>query len=308
LFRRLRVLCPGGAVSGGPEALHQLVHVAARLGVDARIVYTPAADIVTAPYQVYDVLVDDHLVDSPDTVVVAPEIWPTELLRHKDSRKVFWWLSWDYGAADYPLVDRPDVTHACQSHYAFDQLMRRRVDPALVFKLSDFTRSIFNQPVEAGEKEDICAFFPTKGREFSERIIAENADIMFLPIADMSPEEVRDTLRRAKVYIDFGHHPGKDRVPREAAASGCCVITASDRGASRYFEDIPVPHHFKFSTEEFSPRRIGDAIWSCMDDYEVHKQDFRLYRALVRDEPLIFEEEVRRMLVEVGCLDSTTSS
>lgn len=30
------------------------------------------------------------------------------------------------------------------------------------------------------------------------------------------------TMRKAKVYIDFGFHPGKDRIPREAVMCGAC--------------------------------------------------------------------------------------
>ena len=30
-----------------------------------------------------------------------------------------------------------------------------------------------------------------------------------------------------QVYIDFGHHPGQDRLPREAVQCGCVVITGT---------------------------------------------------------------------------------
>lgn len=49
-------------------------------------------------------------------------------------------------------------------------------------------------------------------------------ELNFKPIINMTRDEVIRELQRAKVYIDFGNHPGKDRIPREAAILGCCAI------------------------------------------------------------------------------------
>ena len=51
----------------------------------------------------------------------------------------------------------------------------------------------------------------------------------------MTPEQVVDLMSESKVYIDFGNHPGKDRIPREAVINGCCVITGV-RGSARFKE------------------------------------------------------------------------
>ncbi|MCX7738527.1 MAG: hypothetical protein N2Z80_03840 [Hydrogenothermaceae bacterium] len=53
-----------------------------------------------------------------------------------------------------------------------------------------------------------------------------------------------DILKKAKVYIDFGNHTGKDRIPREAAMLECCVITGR-RGIAKYREDVPIPENYK---------------------------------------------------------------
>lgn len=52
-------------------------------------------------------------------------------------------------------------------------------------------------------------------------------------------------MSKSKVYIDFGNHPGKDRIPREAAISGCIVITGK-RGAAAFAEDVCIPETYKF--------------------------------------------------------------
>ena len=52
----------------------------------------------------------------------------------------------------------------------------------------------------------------------------------------MTSKEVQELLSKCKVYIDFGHFPGKDRVPREAAMCNCCIITGK-YGASNFTEE-----------------------------------------------------------------------
>ena len=47
-------------------------------------------------------------------------------------------------------------------------------------------------------------------------------------------------------YIDFGPHPGMDRLPREAALAGCIVLTNRE-GAANFAKDVPLPEEFKFS-------------------------------------------------------------
>ena len=42
-------------------------------------------------------------------------------------------------------------------------------------------------------------------------------DLRWVPLIGMTTEEMRSCMSKSKVYIDFGNHPGKDRIPREAA-------------------------------------------------------------------------------------------
>jgi len=302
--RRLRVLCPWGA-TGGPEALHQLVHVARGLGVDARIVYVPSNDVVPEPYRIYDVEPVPSFEDRDDVVLVVPEMFAQDLLGFRQVVPVLWWLSWDYGLTNLDALNQRDIVHASQSHYAFDMLRRRLRRPRQLTMLSDFTREEFLTADRPLRRQDAAAFFPRKSGELGEQLVAANPDIDFVRIESMTPQQVKETLRRVKVYVDLGQHPGKDRVPREAAVSGCCVITSSDRGASQYFEDIPIPRQYKFSTSDFSARHVGDAIRDCMLEYDRRSHDFALYRAVICGERLTFEEEVYRLMRELGCLATT---
>ena len=66
--------------------------------------------------------------------------------------------------------------------------------------------------------------------------------VMLVPIQHMASSQ--QLLARARVYIDFGHHPGQDRLPREAAQCGCVVVTGM-RGSAGLFADVPLPQYLK---------------------------------------------------------------
>jgi hypothetical protein len=55
-FNKILVVCPAGAVTGGPEALHQLVDHMNHLGLPAYVTYLPFDRAVQAPepYQHYN--------------------------------------------------------------------------------------------------------------------------------------------------------------------------------------------------------------------------------------------------------------
>jgi disulfide oxidoreductase YuzD len=78
---------------------------------------------------------------------------------------------------------------------------------------------------------------------------------------------MRDFGRLAKIYIDFGHHPGKDRIPREMAACGCIVITGNE-GTSASDVDVPVgPRKFKQHDGQYDYVDIKNQIRNDLDNY-----------------------------------------
>jgi hypothetical protein len=106
------------------------------------------------------------------------------------------------------------------------------------------------------------------------------------------------TLQKAKVYIDFGNHPGKDRIPREAAILGCCVITGK-RGSAAFFEDVPIPDEYKFEDKEKNIPKIIDKIKDCLENYEKRYEDFDYYREVIKNEPQKFIEDLRKIFIKV---------
>jgi len=183
-----------------------------------------------------------------------------------------------------------------QSHYAlyhFNDLKPH-------YYLSDYINPNFlNIEVDLTQKQDIVAYNPKKGFSFTKKIIATAKNIEFVPLANMSREKVINTLMKAKVYIDFGNHPGKDRIPREAAILGCCVIT-NKRGSAAYFEDVPIPDEYKFDNQDKNIPQIIEMIRDCFTHYEDRYKDFDYYRSIIRKEPEEFVKDLSKIFVRVN--------
>lgn len=149
------------------------------------------------------------------------------------------------------------------------------------------------------EKEDIIAYNPKKGYEFTKKIIAyaEQCEFagQFVPIQDMTPVEVSALLDRAKVYMDFGDFPGPERIPREAVAMGCNVLT-SRNGAAGNDIDVPIDDGLKFDTREENIPAIINKLTQLMADYSSFYHLYDAYREKVQAQVAEFPAEASAVL------------
>ena len=315
------ITCPAGMVSGGPELLHQLCSELLRRGLHAFMWYPDAeADKIPQPkvYRKYLVPTAEVLSDRPENIVILPETMG-EIYGHlHEIRKVFWWLSVDNYRSSLAqilfrysefydtlaLVDNlfcfypdPQMEHWVQSEYARQFVHANHVDDAQVHFVGDYLQSAahLRQMDAAASRQDIVAYNPKKGLEFTKQLMAAAPDITWTPIENMTAEEVHALLARAKCYIDFGNHPGQDRIPREAAAAGCCVITGR-RGAAANDIDVPIPASYKFADNPSSIPAILDTIRTCLRDYDAHAHDLDSYRAMIAGQKAKFRRDVAATL------------
>ena len=110
----------------------------------------------------------------------------------------------------------------------------------------------------------------------------------------LNRSELINLIQSAKLYIDFGNHPGKDRLPRECAINGCCIITGK-KGSAAFFEDIPIKNKYKFLDNDKSiPDIVATIRWS-LKNYEQATTDFDDYRKKISNEKKIFETQVAQI-------------
>jgi hypothetical protein len=321
------IFCPE-VKTGGPEALHQLGYrIACHGGTAHMVYYAPfsrievedgilrchaAASPMPAHFARYrpQVLTEARL--GPNTLIIFPE--PLSHFAAKVDvayQRALWWLSLDNGLPQNPGLAEdeyrrlffadPRLVHFYQSDYARDYLRQNR--SVRYHSLSDYTdpdfvhRSLIasENPAIRTRANTIC-FFPNKGAELAARFVDARAalppDVEFVAIRDMTKAQVRDTLFGARLYIDFGHHPGKDRVPREAAVAGAVVLLRA-AGAANYFLDHPLPAEYLFTDDEVASGALHSKVAMILDDPDRHFANQRYYRDAILLEQERFDLEVR---------------
>jgi hypothetical protein len=327
VFDEVLIFSPS-AKTGGPEALHQLGHRIARNGGAARMVYYDVPFSIEGnvfrggkgPFPLlehfaqYEPQVLRESALGPDTLLVFPEPLLKKATAYGGQyscQRALWWLSVDNALHANPELRNEDyaralfadvnLIHFYQSEYARTALMNngaRRYLP-----LSDYTDPQFiqrsltpseNPPIQY-RNNNVC-FFPNKGRELALRFLTCDTSlrqqIEFVAIRDMTKAQVRDALFQARVYIDFGHHPGKDRVPREAAIAGAVVLLHA-AGAANFFGDHPLPADYRFTQDDVVSGRLHKRLDDILDDPEAHFAAQRLYRQHILLEQERFDLEVR---------------
>lgn len=197
-----------------------------------------------------------------------------------------------YNLRGIPFLDNIYL-HLVQSEYARCHLIKKGVKN--IAYLSDYLNKNFLETrTDLSKKENVVVYNPRKGIKFTRKILRAAPKINFVPIMGMNRDEVIEVLQRAKVYIDFGNHPGKDRLPREAAILNCCVIT-SKRGSAQYFEDIPIPQEYKFEDKERNIPNIIKKIEDSFVNFEQNNEHFEHYREVIKAEPRKFVNDLERI-------------
>lgn len=330
---KIYVVYPRGLRTGGPEALHQLVDMLRELGQDAYLV--PHSSTRNNPraeqFSFYNAPEATEAVDADGNVVVVPEVFVADLHAFKNATPICWWLSIDYSptffasrmslrsssgpvasfketliprlAAIKNRVDVRDIkksriVHAVQSSYAWAFLFSQlNVVPSL---LSDYTPS--KEFMAGSDKQPrnhhLVTYNPVKGGDIISEVkkVCDPA-IEWRPIQGMTRPQVISTLNECGIYLDLGFHPGKDRMPREAALSGALTVVGR-RGSGAFYADVPIPWEHKITpgTNEVAeaaallPRLIGDL------PREIAKQDS--YRTAILAEKSRFKREVMDIFVE----------
>ena len=200
--------------------------------------------------------------------------------------------------SDIPEVKQANF-HLVQNHYTLKHL-KEKISDDKIFYLSDYLNENFLKiKTDLSMKENIAVYNPKKGLSFTRKIIKQVPEIKFVPIINMTRQQVIRTLQKAKVYIDFGNHPGKDRLPREAAILGCCVITGK-RGAAKYFEDVPIPEEYKFEDKEENIPLIVKKIKDCFKNFEMHYRNFENYRNIIKSEKEKFIKDLKSIFEVKG--------
>lgn len=283
---------------------------------------------------VHDYLLPTEIIDETNNIIIVPETNIYIASNYIKCKKAIWWLSVDNFFLTYYSIQSSlkykslnskwilkDIIHNikqiilhrqkylsptssfckkfdfhfCQSHYAYEFCKRNKYKN--IYMLTDYINTDFEYQVNSA-KENIILYNPQKGLYFTNKIINRAPQFTFVPIQNMSRTEVIDKLAHAKIYIDFGNHPGKDRLPREACLANCIIITGK-KGSAAYYEDVPIPIKYKFNQQNSDIAKIIALLEMVLNNYEAYIKDFHTYQDTIRKEKDVFISQVKNIFTEI---------
>ena len=310
--------------TGGPEALHQLCHELNRSGQKATMRYVneerdglkTLSTVTTLYRERYTSLsqsADEELTN--EWLIVLPEIYLhyAPVLAHQCPVLV-WWLSVDNALPAlgrlHNLLDKirshPLIFHAYQSTYAGNFIAALGLQ-SLDIPLSDYvylagkavsnTANLDTSKVTAQKqsqaKTPIIAYNPAKGQWLAESFFNQYPNFQARPIENLSPEQLRAAISTSHAYIDFGHLPGKDRLPREALALGKAIFIKR-AGAGCHAADWHLPDYARFTAKEALNGKLFSSISKSLAD-DSPATDWQSAREAISRERKIFQQEVAAM-------------
>lgn len=299
------IVCPAKIQSGGPELAHQMCCELNKLGKNAYMYYAESNRLepvdVDAPqkYLKYKTthVTDIREVENGDNIVIVPEAATAWISGIKNCKKALWWMSVDNYIHNTKEKDLPQIRenvdiHLVQSKYAYEYVENTvGVSEDKIIYVSDYIGEKFLLDIPEVKRMNIALYNPKKGLERIKPVIENTSDFLkWIPLINLSEEDMIAYMHISKIYVDFGNHPGKDRIPREAAACGCCVVT-NRRGSATYYEDVSIPDKYKIDDESNIIMISSILNKICTDYNNVHK-DFNDYREKIFNEKEKFCKEI----------------
>lgn len=321
------IYCPSNYATGGPEALHQLASRLRELGYQVFMYYFyhEVGNPVHASYVKYNVPFVDKIDNHRNNFLILPETFLDPVFDEKCSatKKIVWWLSvTNYQIVldsaknavkhknFYPLksflfpkkykplatinaLKRKGVLNLAHSYFSLDFLKKNKME--IIGKISDYmSDSFYNKIANHVKKEDFVLYNPKKNGEYLERVKALCPGLSWKALINMSPDEVAHWMNKSKLYVDFGYHPGQERMPREAILMSCCVITGS-QGSAAYQDDVPLPEGFKFNEAIDSPEAVANQIKLTLNKFEDKIKLFSDYKQKILAEKENFDQAVNHV-------------
>lgn len=313
--------------TGGPELLQQLCCRLTQLGFNSYMYYEgefESEDPVPEKYKKYNNRYVTTIEDTPNNILVFPEGLEQTALATNRIRKVMWWLGINHYMIFSENLKHPylrmvkhylysflgihktyrigslknqDITYLAQCNYLLSFLKDKGVTDVEI--LSDYISEDFKEEYYAGlpsgnDRKNVVLYNPNRNTEFIKKIQEAAPHLDFIALQGMNPTQLRTTIKHAKVYVDFGSHPGKDRLPRECALLGCCILT-SKIGSAAFHEDVPIPDECKFDRNDNNIELIIKKIEEIFSNYEFENKKFIGYQKYILKEKDKFDEDVSRI-------------
>ena len=184
--------------------------------------------------------------------------------------------------------------HLAQSKYAYNFL---KVHFKNLKFLSDYQRNEIlknSKKIKKTKKNLIC--YSNKSSEFIECLKSTN-NFKMIKLSGFNTKQIINIYKKTKVYLDFGYHPGKDRMPREATLFNNCIIT-NKKGSAKNKLDIPINEKYKFEEKKINLEKITKTILYIFKNYRNELKYFKKYKKIILNEKKNFHKDLRKIFVK----------
>jgi hypothetical protein len=204
--------------------------------------------------------------------------------------------SWIFNIRIFLVTSRVDLDSSV--HFAQSEYARMVVSKNLGSRVGLLTDYVYGSECQILPVRKITtarkrvAYNPFKGSELMQTFVSLfDGELEFIELRNMNSAQVVQTLQESDLYLDLGHFPGKDRIPREAILAGCPVFLAS-RGAARNTLDFNLHTDFKVDLTVTTPKELKRRIVNQLKDGDLFGKQLEFFNQQ-RNSREVFFSEVR---------------
>ena len=303
-------ICPANFATGGTESIHQLVSAMNKVDdVHAKILYVNWNGKDTPQPKEYFHYGCEYITEFPKDFkecVIFPEVYGNQAIepQYKDCIVAMNWAGVDVYDWNVPesqrgiYLQRKDMIHIARSKYAVDYLTKKGLKPIEV------ACTVSDEFFEGFEEQTRWNTVLYNGVGFKltpfQKVVMEKCkqkyNVKFMPLINYTREQMIKLFRGSKLYIDFGEFSGRERIPREAALCGCCVLT-SKLGCAGYYDDVAIQDEYKFDSNELD--KAVEKIVYILQNYHKCKNDFDCYKDSLKHDREVYPNQVKELCNEI---------
>lgn len=245
--------------------------------------------------------VKEKTVLNSSTLVIVPEIWVPLLPLFGVAKKGIYWLSIDNFLSRYrhqhELIQKiVTCVNFSDAPWISKQILQWGIKSFLVE--APISLEYFKNISQEIRMNNQIVYNPIKGAALSQLFMSNYLNYEYVPLQNLDQKGVIAALDHAKIYIDFGHFPGKDRIPREALMRGC-IIFIHNVGCATDYESFPIDNFFRFSTEDVSNGVLRDKIDYALAHYEELYAQQNVARDIIKNEYRNFQQQITKVFGSV---------
>jgi len=158
------------------------------------------------------------------------------------------------------------------------------------FKVTDYPRSM---PALGHIKKSpgVVVYNGAKGRWKLQELQPLLPEAEFRALENMTYNQVCESLAEASLYVELGHLPGRDRLPREAALAGTPTVMLA-RGAGFCWDDFPIGEKYRIPYTTDWAQRMAPVIREALADPSEISNTQLSFREWVEGEKQRYSESI----------------